>query len=222
MSTFRIHKGFTTSTDLEKAYNAKKLVVATGAFANCFDVLPQKLELTVKTETTLLAKLDVGEANRLVKMPSFIFNLEHPELDSFYMLPPIRYPDGNVYLKLGANTRSDRYLENIEEMRTWMQVGESDVSAKALKEVMQLVVPNLQAQSYETKRCLVSYTPQGYPFIDELEPKLFVALGGNGSSAKSFDALGSLAARLVQTGRWQDHLDADLFKAIKVARKAKT
>jgi sarcosine oxidase len=86
----------------------------------------------------------------------------------------------------------------------------------AMRNALEGIIPDLQAEAYTTKRCLVTYTPHGKPFIDRLSERLFVATGGNGSSAKCADTLGRLAAELVVAGKWQDAgYDPATFRAIK-------
>ncbi len=86
----------------------------------------------------------------------------------------------------------------------------------AMRAALEGIIPGLRAQSWHTKRCLITYTPHGKPFIDAVVPgQVYVATGGNGSSAKSSDAIGRLAASLAWQDAWQDdELDAALFKVL--------
>lgn len=77
---------------------ANQALVAAGGFANM--ILPEPLPLTVYARTVVLLELDAEEAARLAAMPSLIW-LE-PDGNDPYLLPPIRYPDGRVYLKMGG------------------------------------------------------------------------------------------------------------------------
>ena len=51
--------------------------------------------------------------------------------------------------------------------------------------------------SLRTRPCIVSYTPDRFPLIEEVEPGLIVAVAGNGQGAKGSDAWGAVAADLV-------------------------
>ena len=192
--------GAIVTTESGQVYWTRNVLVAAGAFTNVHELLPEKLPLRVKTETTLLARLPESEVARLQAMPAIIYQVESPALDSIYMLPPIAYPDGNYYVKLGCNTTQDQWPDSLQEMRDWIMAGNSDAAIEAMKAAMQAVLPGLQADAYESKRCLVTYTPHGKPFIDQVSAHVYVATGGNGSSAKSSDTLGWLAANLMQTG----------------------
>ncbi len=196
----------------ETTYRAKKVLLATGAYTNSFSLIEDKLELRVKSETILYAKVSETEANRLKDMPSVILDTAFPYLDDFYLLPPILYPDGNYYVKLGANTAADVTLATSREMGDWMRKGKSNMFQTEFKNVLSTMLPDLKVDSFHTGRCLVTYTKHRKPYIDELaKGRLYVATGGNGSGAKSSDAIGHLAANLVKTGKWKDDLPKETF-----------
>ena len=197
-----VSSGVIITTESGQVFWTRKALVAAGAFSNCYDLLPERLPLRVKTETVLLARLPESEARRLEKMPSVVYKMRSAALDSIYMLPPIRYPDGQVYVKLGANTAADQWPEDLAQMREWMIRGDGDVLKGDMVAAMTAVLPGLAAEAFVTKRCLVAYTPHGRPFIDQVGEHLFVAAGGNGSAAKSSDTIGWLAANLMQAGNF--------------------
>lgn len=197
-----IAQGAIVTTESGQVYWTRNVLVTAGAFTNSHDLLPEKLPLLVKTETTILARISESEADRLKTMPSIIYMVETPSLDSIYILPPICYPDGNYYVKMGCNTKYDQWPTTLQEMRDWMIAGDSDTAADEMQAALTAVLPDLQVESFETKRCLVTYTTHGKPFIDQVSDHVYVATGGNGSSAKSSDTMGWLAANLMQTGKF--------------------
>ena len=201
------------TTETGRTLWARKVLVAAGAFTNCYDLLPRKLDLRVKSETVLLARLPEAEAARLGDLPTVLYQIESPELDSIYMLPPIVYPDGRAYLKIGCNTTADHWLPDLAAMRDWMIRGDSAVMEVPLRAALHAMIPDLQAEACETHRCLVAYTAHGKPYIDQLTERVYVAAGGNGSSAKCSDTLGWLAANLMQMGGWSFTFDRALFEA---------
>jgi glycine/D-amino acid oxidase-like deaminating enzyme len=110
---------------------------------------------------------------------------------------------------MGCNTAVDQTLTSLEEMRRWMITGESDQMLAPMRAALESIIPGLRANSFQTKRCLITYTPHGKPTIDTLQPdRLYVATGGNGSS----DSLGRMAAELMHQGRWSFDLEPALFK----------
>lgn len=201
-------------------YQAARVLVAAGAFTNCHQLVPEELALRVKSETIILARLADEEAQRLAAMPCIIYEIESPVLEGIYLLPPIRYPDGRFYIKMGCDTAADQWLPDLAAMRHWMINGESDVMLPAMREALEGIIPGLQVEAYITKRCLVTYTPHGKPFIDRVGERLFVATGGNGASAKCADTLGRLAAELVLAEEWRSAVyDRQIFRAV-YAREA--
>ncbi len=208
-------QGISVTTRSGSVYQASKVLVANGAYANSFDLLPRKLALRVKTEFVILGELSEMEATRLAGMPTVIDKGTYPQLTYLYLLPPIRYPDGKIYVKLGANTAADYWLPDEKAMQEWMRHGNSDVMLPALRGALQSLLTDLQVASWQTRRCLVTYTPHGRPIIAAAIPdRLYVCTGGNGHAAKSSDAIGHLAAKLVLTGQMDDELHAGLFAAV--------
>jgi sarcosine oxidase len=193
-------QGAIVTTESGQVYWSRNVLVAAGAFSNVHDLLPEKLPLRVKTETTIVARLPESEVERLKRLPAIIYMVESPMMDSIYMLPPIRYPNGNYYVKMGCNIKYDQWPTSLQEMRDWMISGESEVALADMKAAMEAVLPGLKAESFESRRCLVTYTTHGKPYIDQVSDHVYVATGGNGSSAKSSDTIGWLAAHLMQMG----------------------
>lgn len=194
-------------------YASRKVLLATGAYINCFELLDRKLACRVKSETTLLGRVSESESVHLHEMPPVVYEVDSPVLSSIYLLPPIRYPDGNYYVKLGCNTKFDRFLGDFDEMRTWMTHGDGDLVEKEMQEAVLALIPELDVIDWRTKHCLVTYTPSGKPFIDAVEPgRVYVAVGGNGKGAHPSDAIGRIAAQLVIEDEWRSALDRDPFR----------
>jgi sarcosine oxidase len=142
------------------------------------------------------------------------YDLDDDVLANVYLVPPVRYPDGHHYLKLGANTATDQFLTSTEEMQAWYRDGDSDRQLPAMRALVQRLFPGLTVDGWHTGRCVITRTPHQLPMIDTIEPGLSVAVGGNGSSAACADALGELAAELVHRGGWHDELAAEGFAAV--------
>ena len=203
----------TVRTDAGQSYQTQRALVATGAFGNSFALLPQKLRVRVKTETIILAEVDPETAARWAAMPSVIYHVESPELDSIYLLPPIAYPDGRIYLKMGCNTKVDRYLSDLTEMGEWFRQGDSDAMLEPMRAALRGMMPELAALSWRTGRCVVTYTMHGRPYIGLVgDGRIGVAVGGNGSGAKSSDGIGWLGAELLADGRWSAGLAEGMFR----------
>lgn len=187
-------------------YRARKLLVAAGAFSNCFNLLPHKPAFKPETETIILGEVSEADATRLEHIPTLIYFIEDPQIADIYMTPPIQYGNGRFYIKLGANTIADQWPTDLADIQTWFQHGDSDVCKPALQNALQTILPGIQFLSFQTKRCIICRTPNGYPTISPITDTIFVAAGGNGEGAKSSDALGFLAAGLAFDGRWPQEM----------------
>jgi sarcosine oxidase len=183
-------------------YKAKKVLIAAGSFTNFHDLIPQKIPLKLKTETIILAQVSQEDAEKLKEMPVLIYLIEDDELEDIYMTPPIRYPDGHFYIKMGCNTPTDQWPQTLSEVQHWFRAGKSDAHKEAMVRALQEMLPDVNFISFKTKRCIVCYTPSGYPIIDAMSDRIYLAAGGNGSGAKGSDTLGRLAAGYMHDGRW--------------------
>jgi sarcosine oxidase len=191
---------------------AKRALVAAGAFSNDNNLLPRPIALSYKTEFIVLGQVPPSEVARLRSMPTVIYKLDSDHLSDIYMVPPLRYPDGDYYVKMGANTHLDRSLCSMDEIYDWYRRGDSDAMLANMRHAVESMLPGLKSISWHTSRCVPCYTPQRKPFIDKIqEGRLYLAAGGNGSSAYCSDAIGQLAAKLVINNNWGDALDPAYF-----------
>ena len=170
---------------------ANQVLVAAGGFANM--ILPAPLPLTVYARTVVLLELDAGEAARLAAMPSLIW-LE-PDGNDPYLLPPIRYPDQRIYLKMGGDV-VDVVLRDTQDMQDWFRSGGNRSVGRMLEAQVRARLPGLRVQSAHVQPCVTTFTPQNIPALERISPRLSVAVGGCGRGAKCSDELGRLGAEL--------------------------
>ncbi|HEY5368166.1 MAG TPA: FAD-dependent oxidoreductase [Hanamia sp.] len=177
-----------------KIYHSKKVLLSPGAFINFFDLLKRKLLLRLKSETTIWAKVSADEAFRLSEIPALLYNINQPEIQEIYLVRPVEYPDGSFYLKMGANFPGDIYFNNLTEIQDWFKNENKRNDLKIAKAALINLIPKLSVEECYEKKCIVSYTQHGKPYIGEVEDNIFVAAGGNGYSAMCSDALGKIAS----------------------------
>jgi glycine/D-amino acid oxidase-like deaminating enzyme len=195
------------------AVEADQVVIAAGPHADELNGLPGRPHIDVVAETVVLARVSVAERQRLTGLPSII--VDDPARDHLYVVPPTRYPDGNVYVKLGA-TRPNEWVLSPPQRRTWMAGAAHEADLDWLRGLLLGVLPGLRAEEWLTKPCLIPDTPTRLPYVEISETGLVVAVGGNGYAAKSADAIGALAADLVVNRTWIDaELDARAFELIR-------
>ena len=196
---------------------APRVLAATGAHSDELG-LAGCPSFMVRGETVVMATLGAAEQARLDGMPSILARLDHPDYADLYVVPPTTYPDGSIRLKLGATLRSHRRLDHGAARRAWMSGDDHTAELVPLRALLEQLVPGLAAEAWETKPCLITDTPSEVPVVDHLAPGLVLAAGGNGFAAKSANAIGSLAARLLTDGRWTDtELDARVFAATRIS-----
>ncbi len=182
---------------------ARKVVLACGAWTNA--LLQRPLAVTLAALTVLMAEVTDADAERLDAQPCLIYSVppKDPFLTLFYMIPAVEFPDGKQYLKFGLSAPMT-IVANFDELNEFFQLGGSEIAANLYLETLKHVMPSVAPQSHFHKPCVVSVTPSHYPYIDEVEPNVYVAAFGNAAMAKSSDEFGRLTARLVETGNWDD------------------
>ena len=109
--------GFTVTTNTGAVYHCEKVVVCQGTYLGASPLTrgllpPPDVWFTAQT----VALLEVGpeEAHRLREMPSLVVQVEPSQYT--YILPPILYPDGKTYLKLGQHDL-DKTLRTEKDVR---------------------------------------------------------------------------------------------------------
>lgn len=194
-----------------KTYQARTVLIATGAYTN--SLLERPLALIPIARTILLAEVPAREVDHFREMPTLIAWLpEDAPIASIYLLPPLQYPDGRYYLKIGGGD-SRQPLLTVQSLTAWFHSEGSQMLGQTLKAVLLSLLPRLKPTCFQTKPCVTTHTSSGYPFLDAVTARIFVAAGGCGYAAKSSNEIGRLAAQLVAQGRWTDSLDRTLFKA---------
>ena len=203
-------------TRADGSVRARKALLTTGGYSNT--LLQRKLDLPTKSHTILLAETPPDEIKRLRRMPSIISSFDNPAVDSLYMLPPVPYPDGKTYIKLGPSGQDEQYFnasENDRELIPWFQGDGSAVIVAKLKEALHRMVADLKVISYQTVPCLITKSAHGNPYIDSIvEDRLYVTTAGNGYGAKSSDEIGRIGAMLCATGEWHSDLERAEFRAV--------
>lgn len=184
----------------DKAYTAERVLVAAGGFSNFNQLLPEPVDIRVAARTVAFYELGEREMEIFGDMPSSIVFGDRDE-DHVYILPPVRYPDGKTYLKLGGDLEAQSF-ETLEEAGAWFRsdgnLAERDLLVAAAAEIM----PGLSACPVTTAPCVATFTPTAYPHAGfTSSPRIAVLTGGNFVAAKSSDELGRLGAVLMTEGQ---------------------
>lgn len=189
-------------------YTAERVIVAAGGFTNMADILPVKVDMAATGRTIAFFELNEEKQEAFAGMPSTIV-LAASEDDIVYILPPVRYPDGKVYLKIGGESEKGR-LETLDQAVQWFHsdgtASEVDFLVRRAIELM----PALAGCPVTSGSCVASITRTGYPYVGYTSSSnIAVLTGGNFASAKSSDEIGRLGAVLLLEGQ----LSEDNFAA---------
>lgn len=178
----------------------ERALIATGGFTSACGLSPADLKLTVFGRTVVLVKIEGSLANELSGMPTLIHCAS-----GAYILPPIRYADGHLYLKLGIGTEADQNLHSLHELQNWFKSTGSEENRAEFTAFIKDLIPALNAcTEWHTDTCVVTQTESSLPIIDFVEgEKIAVAIGGNGKGAKGADDWGRIAAGLTGSLSWQ-------------------
>lgn len=192
-----------------RALRAERALVAAGAFTDACGLSPVDLQLRIFGRTVLLARIDDDMAADFAGMTT----IGHAETGA-YILPPIRYPDGHSYLKIGIGTTADAALRSRADLTEWFKSPGSEANRRDFQAFLTAMLPPLaRCRHWHTDACAVSWTATGLPYIDHvLDDRIAVAVGGNGKGAKSADDWGWLAARLVMGSGWDHPVDRERLR----------
>ncbi len=115
-----------------------------------------------------------------------------PKGDNPYILPPIPYPDGQTWLKLGGDP-VDRPLGSEADIKDWFRSGGLiDVADQPASTDPR---SHSAASKFEERRvvpCMTTFGDTGLPSIGPLSERVTVAFCCYGKSAKCSDELGRL------------------------------
>ena len=202
--SIRDENGLAVVTTAEgETFSAEKVLLAAGGFSIAENLLPRPVEMKVYGRTVTFFEVSKDEAEAMSAMPSLIVKTLD-DIDSIYMLPPIRYPDGKYYMKIGGDP-DDLLFASEPELRAWFRTGGRDKAREHLVRRFHDLVPGMARRPAFTNSCAVSYSPTGYPMIGYTSsPRVAVLTGGCGAAAKSSDEIGRLGAELLLAGRIKD------------------
>jgi sarcosine oxidase len=171
-----------------RTIDADEVIVAAGGWT---DGLLGRKALSVYARTVAFHEIGPEEASRLKSMPSIV--MESP--DDIYILPPVRYPDGRLWLKLGGDPTDD-LLPDRKAITDWYRSGGNAERADYLTGRLLQIIPGLAFVSRFHKPCVTTWSHDRLPEIRRLETGLTVAAAGNGAGAKCSDELGRMAAAI--------------------------
>lgn len=173
-------------------FSARKAIVACGPFSKAAGLLPHPLPMRVYARTVAFFELAQAEATRLSHMPSLIYVPPDGATDP-YILPPVRYPDGKVYIKIGGDP-DDHELATTAEMKAWFRTKGDAKAGEVIADQLLRLMPDLSYEGITFGACATSFSPHGNPFIYHQTEAVMALTAGNGAAAKCADEIGRLGA----------------------------
>lgn len=166
-------------------------VFAMGPYS-AYDLPAAPPPLTVYARTVVHVPLDEHQRRALEGMPSLIVRGLTDE-QNCYILPPVRYPDGEWHVKIGGGARAQR-IESRDELDDWFAGPGDAVLGCALRARIDALLPVTQGSAHWTQSCAITVTESGLPLVSRLGRRATLVTGGNGHAAKSGDEIGRTAA----------------------------
>ncbi|MDF1634560.1 FAD-dependent oxidoreductase [Mycoplana sp. MJR14] len=195
-----IDKGAEVTLRSGETLAAGRVLVAAGGFSISDGLLPRPVDLTVKARTVVFAEIAEHDIGAFAGMPSWIDESFLPH-EHFYLLPPIRYPDGRCYIKIGGDP-TDIVLADAAAVRAWFRTEGSPDAVAHLRRVLARAMPDLVPVSFSSAPCVTTFTAHGHPYAGFVDgDRIAVLAGGCGAAAKSCDEIGRIGAGLLLRGR---------------------
>ena len=202
--------GVLVTTAEGREVRGEKVLLAAGGFSIAENLLPKPIDLSVYARTVAFFEIPEDELSRYAGMPSLIHQPDDPQ-DHIYLLPPVRYPDGKTYLKIGGDP-DDLRLDTEPDVRGWFRSGGRASTRDHLKRIIEGLIPDLVHAPLSMGACVTSFTPSNYPAIGFASERIAVLTGGCGAAAKSSDEIGRLGAALLQVGALEEAAYGDVFR----------
>jgi sarcosine oxidase len=132
-------------TDTGRIIQAEHILVTAGGFTNFNNLLPRKLKLIPRAETTVRILIAEQEWMQLQSMPALIVFLENnPHLKYVYIVPPARYPDNRLYIKIGGDREGDHVFQSLEDLQEWFHSDGGLQAAVDFKSILDELSPELE------------------------------------------------------------------------------
>jgi len=189
---------------------ADRVLVAAGGFTNASRLLERRLALSLHGVTVVLVEAP-REPRPEIPSVTFVLGSGAGRRTGFAM-PPLRYPDGRYYIK-GATASSVESVLDDAALVPWYRGAGVREDGPQLVELLREVLPGFVPGAVRTLPCMVAYTPSGLPYVDRVDQRIGVVVGGNACGVMTSDELGRLAAAMMRGAPWTGPLGPELFSA---------
>ncbi len=194
-----------------KSISADQVLIAAGAFTNSAKLLERRLVMYLYGVTAVLVEVP-GESRP--DMPTFTCRFGSEEKSPVcFAMPPLQYPDGRWYIKGATASSVDSPIAGDDGIGPWFRGKGVGEDPKLVVGMLRKLLPGFEPGKARALPCMVSYTPTGNPYIDRIDERVGVAVGGNAWGVMTSDEIGRMAAEMMRGVPWSGPLDAEVFKA---------
>ncbi|MEO1913521.1 MAG: FAD-dependent oxidoreductase [Myxococcales bacterium] len=194
-----------------KAISADQVLIATGAFTNAAKLLERRLAMYLYGVTAVLVEVR-GESRPELPTVTCRFGSEEKSPVCFAM-PPLQYPDGRWYIKGATASSVDSPIAGDSGIGPWFRGKGVEEDPKLVVGMLRKLLPGFEPRKAHALPCMVSYTPTGNPYIERIDDRVGIAVGGNAWGVMTSDEIGRMAAEMMRDVPWSGPLSAELFKA---------
>ncbi|MEM7801941.1 MAG: FAD-dependent oxidoreductase [Chloroflexota bacterium] len=181
--------------------SGERVLLATGAFANVGGIIPRQIDFGVNPHTTVLGEISPNQLQTLERMPSLSYRLGDDPMRFVYFMPPIQYPDGKHYVKIG-HSKAGFIPNDRESLTRWFQSDGDPAQVEWLSEALHQLLPEVRFASLHSRACVTTQSPTGKQFIDQFGDRpIYSLLADHGQCGKSADELGFIAAEFLTKGQ---------------------
>lgn len=207
-------KQYITVKTEKSSFKCKKCILSTGAFANIGNTIPRPIDYGVVPHTAVLGEISKEQLPSLVGMPTMSYRLDDEPNKFLYFLPPVEYPNGKHYVKIG-HALGDEMAKDKQSLQDWFHSNGDKGKIPWLTEALKELLPSITFNKFHSVPCVTTTSPSGGNYIDQFEDeRLYALFAGGGYCAKSADELGYIATEFALNGRFPAPYNRADFKLI--------
>lgn len=197
---------------------SERVVVATGAYSTFDNLLPILVPLHVRGRTIVMVPVDDETLSDLSGMPSVGCHPGDGRVRTYWH-PPVTYPDGQKYLKIGGGPEGPQQISSLTVLNEWLRSDGDPEMADAYRAELHRMMPDLDLSDSVTATCVTSETHSLRPYAEAIcGGRVVVLTGGNGHGAKAADAIGEIGASLMLEQDWPGQTTQSQFALPDAAR----
>jgi sarcosine oxidase len=189
----------------KRAIRVDEVLIATGAYVNETKLLRRRLALHLSGLSLVEVEVRPGGHSDMPILTAVLPGAPHPRV--IYAMPSRKSSNGKTYIR-GISFRAVAQPDGEGGSHASVE-NDPSVLVDGLREV----IPGIEIGAATHHTCMTSYTNSGAPYIDRIDDRTAIAVGGNAWGIMTSDEIGRLAASLVRGEGWSGSLEPDVFRA---------